>query len=721
MGYDPWMNRIFLCFGLVLVGVGVGVGRVGGEAQRAAADPDEEDAAPDPYLWLEEVDGERALSWVREHNAVATNHLTGGASFQGLQERLLAIYDSTERIPMASKLGSYLYNFWRDGEHIRGILRRTTMEEYRKSDPDWELVLDLDRLSEEEGENWVWKGYTALFPEYDRCLISLSRGGGDARVVREFDLVAKHFVTDGFEVAEGKTSASWIDRDTLYVGADFGSGSLTESGYPRIAKRWKRGTPLSEAEKVFAGEESDVRVEAMVVHDRGQTVHLLVRGVTFFTNQVYIRRDGAWILLDKPDDAEVDTFGTVLLLTLRSDWELGGRTYLAGSLLAAVLDEYLAGERDLEVLFEPTPTTSLARVNGTRRHLFVNILDDVRNRLMVMTPGEQGWQQRPLDPPMAGTLHAWGVDPDESDDYWLSASGFVTPSRLYLGSIGEGAPELLKSLPEFFDSEGLQVEQHFTRSRDGTRVPYFQVGLRDSPLEGDRPTLLTGYGGFEIPLLPGYGATAGAAWLEKGFVLVVANIRGGGEYGPAWHQAALKAHRQRAYDDFIAVAEDLVRRGVTRPERLGIMGGSNGGLLVGNMLVQRPDLFGAVVCQVPLLDMRRYHRLLAGASWMGEYGNPDLPEDWAFLRRYSPYHNVHPDRSYPRVLFTTSTRDDRVHPGHARKMAALMEGQGHEILYYENIEGGHGAAANNRQAAFMQALAFAFLERELGQPRSPKR
>jgi prolyl oligopeptidase len=684
-----------------------------------SGDPDpqnEEDPMTDPYLWLEDVEDEQALAWVRGQNAAATNELAGTASFQALQERLLSIYDSSDRIPMPRKLGDWLYNFWRDETHVRGILRRTTLGEYRKPAPVWETVLDLDRLAAEEGENWVWQGYAPLYPEYDRCLVYLSRGGGDAKVVREFDLLSGQFVPGGFVVAEGKTNAAWIDRDALYVGTDFGPGSLTDSGYPRTVRRWVRGAALRDAEPVFAGEQSDVSAQAMVVHDRGHTYHLLVRRVTFYTDEVFLWRDGAWLRLAKPDDAEAETFGGHLLLTLRSDWEVGGRILPAGALVASDLEAFLAGNRDLDVLFAPTPTTSLAGVSGTYRHLIVNELEDVRNCLTVLTPGLMGWERTPLEPPCPGTVSAWGVDPDASDQYWLTADGFLNPSTLYLGTVGAEPAEPLKQLPAFFDAAGLTEEQHFALSRDGTRVPYFQVGPDGLSLTGDHPTLLGGYGGFEISLLPGYGATIGAAWLEKGYVYAVANLRGGGEYGPAWHQAALRENRQRAYDDFIAVAEDLVRRGVTRPERLGISGGSNGGLLMGNMLVQRPELFGAVVCQVPLLDMRRYHLLLAGASWMGEYGNPDLPEDWAFLRRYSPYHRVRADAAYPRVLFTTSTRDDRVHPGHARKMAARMEAQGHDVLYYENIEGGHGGAANNSQAAFLQALAFTFLEQQLARP-----
>ena len=667
----------------------------------------------DPFVWLEEVTGKRALDWVREQNALSTRELTNSPTFEPLRQRLLAIYDSKERIPMATKLGPHLYNFWRDDRNVRGLFRRTSLEEYRKPNPVWEIVIDLDQLAAQEKENWVWQGFEALHPDYDRCLISLSRGGADASVTREFDLSTKQFVAGGFTLPEAKSGVTWRDRDTLYVGTDFGPGSLTSSGYPRVVKEWRRGTPLAEARTVFEGQVSDVSVGAGVIHDRGHTYEFIQRGMTFYTSEYYLRRGDRWEKLDKPDDVEVSTFGDQLLLTLRKDWTVGGRTYAAGALLACGAEAFLKGDRNFAILFEPAPRKSLAGAGGTRHHLLLNELENVRNRLYVLTPKNGQWERRPLEAPGFGTVSAWGVEPDHTDEYWLSTTDFVTPSSLYLGRIGQGVPEKLKTLPAFFRADGLKIEQFEATSRDGTRVPYFQVSRGDLKLDGRNATLLDGYGGFEISMLSSYNASVGAAWLEPGRVYALANIRGGGEFGPAWHQSALKANRQRAYDDFIAVAEDLVRRKVTSPRHLGITGGSNGGLLMGNMLVQRPDLFGAISCWVPLLDMRRYSQLLAGASWMGEYGDPDLPEEWAFLQRYSPYHQVRADRKYPRVFFLTSTRDDRVHPGHARKMVARMKEQGHDVLYFENIEGGHGAAANNPQRAFMGALAYTYLERQL--------
>jgi prolyl oligopeptidase len=675
-------------------------------------------ASDDPYQWLEEVTSERALNWVRSQNAVSTNELQSSPEFEPIRKRLLSILDSKDRIPYVTKHGPWYYNFWRDDKNVRGLWRRTTLEEFKKLSPAWETVLDLDKLGAEEKENWVWKEYDILYPTYDRCLVFLSRGGADAIVVREFDLTAKEFVKAGFYLPEAKTGVAWRNRDTLYVGTDFGPGSLTDSGYPRVVKEWKRGTPLADAKLVFEGKRDDVAVDSAVIHDHGRTYEFIRRGMTFFTSEDYLRQGDRWVKIEKPDDASVSTFEDQLLLRLRLDWNVNGTTYPAGTLLAASLDKYLQGDRRFEMLFTPTERTSLAGQSPTKQHLLLNELDNVRNRLYVLQHKDGRWTRTPLKAPGFGSVSIHGIDPDESDDYFMTITDFLTPSSLYFGALGGADPEKLKALPAFFNANGLEITQHEAGSKDGTKVPYFQVSRKGMALDAINPTLLYGYGGFEIPMLPVYNAGVGAAWLERGGVYVLANIRGGGEFGPRWHEAARKAHRQRAYDDFIAVAEDLVARKVTSPAHLGIQGGSNGGLLMGVMLTQRPDLFKAVVCQVPLLDMRRYNKLLAGASWMDEYGNPDKPEEWEYISKYSPYQNVSKDKHYSRVLFTTSTRDDRVHPGHARKMVARMKEQGHDLLYYENIEGGHGGAANNQQAAYMSALAYTFLIKEL-MPNSP--
>jgi prolyl oligopeptidase len=639
-----------------------------------------------------------------------------GEAFAAGEQRLLSILDSQAKIPYVSKIGGHFYNFWRDAAHPKGLWRRTVLAEYRKAEPAWETVLDLDALAAAEGENWVWHGATVLEPEGRLCLLSLSRGGADADVVREFDLESKTFVTGGFSLPEAKSRVAWRGRDSLFVATDVGPGSLTTSGYPRTVREWTRGTPLAEATVVYEGQPDDMLVSAWRDLTPGFERDVVIRQKTFYTNEMFVRRGGQLVKIDKPDDANATVHREWLLIELRSDWTVGGSTYAAGSLLAADCERFLAGERRLHVLFTPTPRTSLVGFAGTRHRILLTTLDTVRSRVTAAECRDGAWRFEPVaGVPEIGTASVVPVDEYESDDFFLITANPVEPTTLALGTAAEPArePERLKRSPAFFESRGLRVSQHEAVSADGTRVPYFQIGPADLPLDGSTPTLLYGYGGFEIPLVPAYDPLTGAAWLERGHVYVIANIRGGGEFGPTWHQAALKAHRPRAYEDCAAVAEDLIRRKVTSPRRLGIKGGSNGGLLVGNMYARRPELFGAVVCQVPLLDMRRFNVLLAGASWMGEYGNPDLPEEWAFIRGFSPYHLVERGRTYPPILITTSTRDDRVHPGHARKMTARLREFGLPVLSYENIEGGHGGAADNRQKAFMDALAYAFLEREL--------
>lgn len=686
-------------------------------------------ADDDPYRFLEDVDAPASMAWVEARNAVSTRELQGDRGYDDLYQRLLAIFDSKERIPGVSKIGPWYYNFWRDADHVRGIMRRTTLDEYRKPAPAWETVIDVDALSSTEKENWVWKGWRCRFPDHRRCFVSLSRGGGDAVVTREFDLEAMRFVApeaEGFYLPEAKGSLSWIDADHAYVRTDFGPGTLTDSGYPRIVKRWTRGTPLAAATEVFAGQKTDISVDATKYHlhvaDRIVERTLIRRGVTFYTNETYLLREAGersvLVRLDLPEDAEASLWRDQMIVTLRGGWPAGTHgsetVFPAGALLAIDFERFLGGARDFTMLFTPGPRKSLGQTIGTLHHLVVNAMSEVQNHVAEWTPVDGRWTRRPVDLPLDGTIGLAAVDDDTSDDYFVSISGALQPTTLALATVGSDAREALKALPSFFDTTGMAVEQREARSPDGTRVPYVVVEPKGFRPDGRAPTILYGYGGFEISLLPrAYGAANGAAWLERGGVFVVAGIRGGGEFGPDWHRAALKADRQRAYDDFIAVAEDLIAARITSPSHLGIMGGSNGGLLVGAVAVQRPDLFEAVVCQVPLLDMRRYNKLLAGASWMGEYGDPDIPAEWEYISKYSPYHNVVAGKRYPRFLFTTSTRDDRVHPGHARKMAAKMLDQHHDVLYYENTEGGHAGAANNVQQARMNALEYTFMGREL--------
>jgi len=669
----------------------------------------------DPWIWLEDVGGEKPLAWVRDRNAECVAELATAARFREIETRVLSILDSEEKIPYVRRIGGHWYNLWRDAEHPRGLWRRTTPEDYARPTPAWDTVLDLDALAREEGENWVWHGATVLEPDDRFCLVSLSRGGADADVVREFDLATKAFVAEGFSLPEAKTRVAWRDRDSLLVATDFGPGSLTSSGYPRTVREWRRGTPLAAATPVYEGEADDMVVSGFRDLTPGFERDFIVRRPTFYTSEWFLRRGPELVPIGKPEDATARIHREWLLLELRSPWDVGGTTHAAGSLLAIDLESFLDGDRGFQVLFAPAPRTSLVAVTSTRNRLLLTTLDNVRHRVRVLEHRDGGWRETPLPGvPAIGTANVTAVNDLATDEYFLVTTSPVAPSTLALGDLAAGGPAApLKQSPAFFDATGLVVSQHEVASADGTRVPYFQIGPADLPLDRSTPTVLYGYGGFEIPLVPGYDPVAGSAWLERGRVYVIANIRGGGEFGPAWHQAALREKRPRAYEDFAAVAADLVARGVTSPGRLGIKGGSNGGLLVGNLYATRPELFGAVVCQVPLLDMRRFHQLLAGASWMGEYGNPDVAEEWEFIRGFSPYHLVEAGRDYPPLLLTTSTRDDRVHPAHARKMAARLREYGVRVLSYENIEGGHGGAADNRQKAFMDALAWTFLEREL--------
>ncbi|HET6804694.1 MAG TPA: prolyl oligopeptidase family serine peptidase [Frateuria sp.] len=667
--------------------------------------------AADPYLWLEDIDGTRAMDWVKQQDAATIDGYARSPEFERLDARLLEVLDSDARIPFVEKLGSHYYNFWRDKAHPKGLWRRTSLTEYRKAEPAWETVLDLDALAAAEHENWVWHGAQCLKPDYRRCLVSLSRGGADADVVREFDLAGKTFVEGGFTLPEAKSQVAWVDQDHIFVGTDFGPGSMTESSYPRIAKLWTRGTPLAQARTIYEGKPEDLAISAYRDLTPGYERSFVQRALAFYDSESYLLgKDGQLARIDVPTDAETSVEREWLLIEPRSDWTVGGHTYKAGSLLATDFDGYMAGKRDITVLFEPSDTTALDGYSWTRHHLILNVMDDVVNKLEVLTPQHGAWKRRSLrGAPALSSIDAAGIDADEGDAYFLTVTGFLQPTTLYYGTIGQGDAEAVKHSPGFFDASKYQVSQHFVQSKDGTRVPYFEIAPKDLALDGSNPTLQYGYGGFEISLQPSYSGSIGRAWLERGGVYVIANIRGGGEYGPRWHKAALKAKRLRAYEDFAAVSEDLIRRKVTSPPHLAAMGGSNGGLLMGNMLTLYPQLYGAIVSQVALLDMKRYTHLSAGASWMAEYGDPDKPAEWAWIRTFSPYQNAQPGRPYPPVLFTTSTRDDRVGPAHARKMAAKMQSMGYAADFYENIEGGHGGAADNQQSAFMHALEYTWL------------
>lgn len=672
----------------------------------------------DEHQWLEDIDGAEQLEWARQHNAKTVQRYAQSPAFERMEPRILEVLDSEARIPMVRKIGPLFYNFWRDRKNPKGLWRRTTLAEYRKPQPDWETVLDLDALAEADKENWVWHGADCLQPGYKRCLISLSRGGADANVVREFDLELKEFVASGFTLPEAKSNVAWKDIDHLYVATDFGPGSMTSSSYPRIVKEWKRGTPLESAATVYEGGEDDMTVSAWRDNTPGFERDFVSRQMDFYDSETWLRAgDGRLVKIDVPDDASAEVTREWMLVEPRSPWTVGGTTYPPGSLLAARFDDYMAGKREITVLFEPDDTTALDDYSWTRRHLILNVMHDVVNRLEVLTPqaGSTEWKRESLGgAPELSTIAAGGIDEDENDDYFLTVSGFLQPTTLYIGTIGRGEPEPLKDSPSFFDASGLRVSQHFATSKDGTRVPYFEIAPRNLQADGKNPTLQYAYGGFEISLQPSYSGAIGRAWLERGGVYVVANIRGGGEYGPRWHQAALQRDRLRTCEDFAAVSEHLIARNITSPRHLGAMGGSNGGLLMGNMLTLYPELYGAIVSEVALLDMKRYTHLSAGASWIAEYGDPDDPEEWAWIRAFSPYENARPGQPYPPALFTTSTRDDRVGPVHARKMHAKLAAMGYDSSFYENMEGGHSAATDNKEAAFMDALGYAYLWKHIG-------
>lgn len=670
---------------------------------------DDGSVGDDPFLWLEAVTDQKALSWVEKQNEAALEVLTQRPEFEPLQKDILGILNSDERIALPAMHGPFVYNFWRDGEHPRGIWRRSEVESYLSSDPKWETVLDVDRLAAAENENWVYKNVLVRDPEADRALIFLSRGGADAVVMREFDLKSKLFVEGGFSLPEAKSDLSWRSIDEIYVGTDFGAGSLTESGYPRVAKIWKRGTPLASATTVFEGEVADVSIQTGVSRAYGEHHEYVLRAKTFFTAEQFLVRDEKLLKLDVPDDASLKAvFRGQLILELKSDWLAFGQ----GSLVAIDLEKFIEGSREFHVLVEPSDRLSVSSVSRTKDCLVVVTLDNVVSKIHQFRLAEGQWQTQLVDWEQPGSIAFVDHIPD-SNQYFVMFTGFLTPSTLYLVDGDQRSAKAIKSLPAFFDASPYAVQQLQAKSADGTIVPYFTVMRKDAQANGQNPTLLYGYGGFEVSMAPRYSATVGKGWLERGGIYVVANIRGGGEFGPKWHQAALKKQRHKAFQDFIAVAEDLIQRKLTSPQKLAIRGGSNGGLLVGAVFTQRPELFAGVVCQVPLLDMKRFNRLLAGASWMGEYGNPDDPDMWSYIKTYSPYHNLKPNANYPKVLFTTSTRDDRVHPGHARKMVAKLQQLGYPVYYYENTEGGHAGAANNDQRAFSEALIYSYLGERL--------
>lgn len=679
--------------------------------------------ATDPYLWLEEVEGERALAWVREQNARSLGVLQGDPRYALLHAQALEIVQSRDRIPSPGfrRQGDeeVIDNFWQDANHVRGIWRTTSVESYGTAEPQWETILDIDALAASEGKNWVYKGASCLPPEERLCLVSLSDGGKDAVTVREFDRQTRQFVDGGFVLPESKGGATWIDHDTLLISRDFGEGTLTDSGYPRTVRLLRRGQSVDQAPVVFEGRQTDVSVSGYTLRDADGVVKatLLNRGVNFYEAETWrLNADGTTTRLQLPAKSNINALiQGQLVVTTDQDWTApSGQEFRTGDVIAWNLEQWLANPATpAQLVIRPTDRQAVEGISSTRNKLIVALYDNVRGSIYSYTPNPAGeWSRTRLNLPENTTVGI-GSSSDHDDRVFVSASGYLTPSTLYLADATDGSTDEMKSLPAKFNADGMVVEQYEARSADGTMIPYFVVHQGDMAMDGSNPTLLYGYGGYQNSLLPGYSATVGKLWLERGGVYVVANTRGGGEFGPRWHQAALQQNRQRAHEDFQAVALDLQARNITSQPHLGIMGGSQGGLFMGAMLTQRPDLINGAVIQMPLFDMMRFHRLLAGASWIAEYGNPDIPEQRAWIAEYSPYQRLAAGQPYPEVFIHTSTKDDRVHPGHARKAAARLLELGYPVLFYENTDGGHGAAANLQETARRLALEYTYLSRRL--------
>lgn len=669
----------------------------------------------DPYLWLEDIEGARALDWVREQNTRSLAALESDARYPQLHADALALANTHDRLPLGGVREGYLYNFWQDETHVRGIWRRSPLASYARGAPVWDILLDFDALATAENANWVFKGADCL-EGTTRCLIQLSDGGRDASTYREFDIGTRRFVDDGFVLPAAKSTVAWLDQDTLLVGTDWGPGTMTESGYAFVLKRWRRGTPLASATEVLRGQNTDVGVFAGVLQDvDGRRLPIAIEADTFFESTKW-RLDGA-----TPQRINLPAKSTVqglykghLIFTLEEAW----RDLPQGALAAYPLDDTSAEAPRMHTLFAPNPRQSVEGVAITRDAILVAGYENVRGRMLRFAYDGRAWVESQVDLPTTGSVTIAGASPTEQTAFAVYED-FLTPSTLYTLEDRATRARAVRSLPAQFDASPYVAEQFEAVSRDGTRVPYFILHRRDMALNGENPTLLYAYGGFQLSYTPTYSPNVGKLWLDRGGVYVLANIRGGGEFGPAWHQAGLRTHRQVIYDDFYAVERDLVERRITSPHRLGIEGGSNGGLLMGVMLNQHPEMIGAAVVQVPLLDMLRFDQLLAGASWVDEYGSPSNPEERRFLESISPYHNLRARPDFPMPFVLTSTKDDRVHPGHARKYVARMIELGMPVLYYENIDGGHAAAANLNEAAHRRALEYTYLMQRLMDAEQP--
>ncbi|MBL8690622.1 MAG: S9 family peptidase [Rhodospirillaceae bacterium] len=673
-------------------------------------------AAPDddPYVWLEDVDGAKATAWADAESA-CTMARFGDSAFAADRDTLAAILDRPDNIPYIGRRGDRVFNFWKDANNPRGLWRMTDLASFRTPSPRWDVLLDLDELAAKEGEDWIWKGAPTLPGSHDRALVGLSRGGGDASVGREFDLTTRTFVRGGFEMPEAKANVAWLDRDTVLLAAALGDGMSTQSGYARTVRLWQRGVDPLAAPVIFETKAEHMSVSSGVEHYAGFERVIFVDRSGFFDTIVWVGdRNGPKQRIDLPTDALHDWHRGWLAVKPRTLWAVGGRTFAPDTVVGISFAAFLAGDRNFAVLFEPEERRSLQGFFWSGGMLVLSILDNLKPVFEILTPSE-GWSRETLPGlPEIGVASVWSLDIEEEEstgDLLAATQTPTTPATLFLVERGK-APEILKRAPGTFDASGLVVTRHEAVSIDGARIPYTQVGPAKE--SGDAPVHMTGYGGFNISLLPYYSASIGKLWLERGGTSVTANIRGGGEFGTPWHKAGMREGKRLSHDDFAAVAVDLVRRGVTRPGRIAAEGGSNGGILITNMLTRYPDRFGALFCTIPLIDMRRYSKLLAGASWIAEYGDPDKPEDWKFLAPMSAYHVAGPGRPYPPILIATTRRDDRVHPGHARKMTAKLKEMGYPAWYYELAAGGHGYGKDNKERAAFTALGYAFLRDAIG-------
>ncbi len=674
-------------------------------------------ANDDDYLWLEDIDGKKSMQWVKKHNQITKEKLTNNKLYSDLFKQALTVLDSKSRLPVVSQNGEWLYNFWQNKEHPRGVYRKTTLKSFNESNPQWQTVLDMDEYSKKHNQNYDFHGMSCLPPEGTDCLVSLSPGGGDAEVIREFDLENHKFIDNGFYVPVAKSQVSWINKDTIYIGTDFGPGSMTESGYPRIIKKWKRGTPLNSAEKIYEGNIKSTSATAFTLGKGNDTIEMISERTSFWSTKKYQVKDDKIMPLTLPETAiVVGLYKKKMVIELKDDWQFKGNNFIQGEILLADI-ELLRGEKGtIESVIKPKKKAIIENISTTEQGLLITILEDVKARLYRYQKKKNGrWKIKKIPFPDNGSLTVTSVD-DNTGNFFVQYESFITPPSLYHVSSKELKPKLLKQQAESFDGSQMKVEQFFATSVDGTSVPYFVVMKKNTQFNGKNPTHIFSYGGFRNSLTPSYSGSYealsgayGKLWLERGGVFVLANIRGGGEYGPQWHQAALFKNRHKAYEDFESVAKNLIKRNITSPKHLGIEGRSNGGLLVTATMTRHPELYSAVICGAPLIDMKRYNKLLAGASWVGEYGNPDDPDMWEYIKTYSPYQNVKKDNTYPSILFYTSTRDDRVHPGHARKMAAKMKAFNHRVEYYENIEGGHHGFSTNEQLAHRLALSYTHL------------